>query len=286
MKIALILEGGGMRGLYTAGVLDFFLVKNIQFDMVAGVSAGSCNACSFLSKQPGRGAAVILDHVEKKEYMSFSNLVRDGSFFGMDYIFNKIPNTLNPYDYKTANTNPTAFYSVCSDVESGTPYYHRVINYRSDMDYIKASMSLPLLAPILEVDGHKLLDGGICDSIPFKFAKEKGYDKQVVVLTQCRTYRKGKNRLLPIIKKRYKEYPALIKALENRHIEYNETLEDLYQKEKEGELFIIQPQKPISISRLEKSKKKLHELYLDGYKDAQDLYNSLIEFMQKDLEQN
>lgn len=282
MKVALILEGGGMRGLYTAGVLDFFLTKNITFDMVAGVSAGACNACSYLSKQPGRGAAVILDYIKEKEYMSFSNLVKEGSFFGMDLIFNKIPNHLNPYDYKTANTNPTAFYCVCTNVESGKPYYRRVINYRSDMDYIKASMSLPLLSTILDIDGHKLLDGGVSDSIPIQFADDKGYEKQVVVLTQCRDYRKGKNRLLPIIRRTYKEYPNLVKTLENRHIEYNKTLDYMYEKEKRKDCFIIQPKKAVNISRLEKSKEKLHNLYLEGYRDAQESYEELLQFLNKE----
>lgn len=275
MKYSLVLEGGGMRGLYTCGVLDFFLKKSIEFDMVVGVSAGACCACSYLSKQYGRGAAINIDYIKDKRFLSVSSLLKTGSAFGLDFIFNEIPKHLNLYDYKTFHANPTAFYSVATNIETGEALYKRIIDMRSDDEYIKASMSLPLLSPILEIDGYKLLDGGIADSIPVEFAIKMGYDKQVVVLTQCRDYRKGKNNLMPIIKHNYKKYPKLIEALENRHIRYNQTLDLLYQLEKEGKVFIIQPQNTVAVSRVETNPDKLRALYYEGFNDAKSLYYDL-----------
>lgn len=279
MKDALVLEGGGMRGLYTCGVLDFFLKKNIEFNMVVGVSAGACCACSYLSKQYGRGAAINIDYIKDKRFFSVSSLIKTGSAFGLDFIFNEIPNHLNPYDYKAFHANSTAFYSVSTNIETGEALYKRVIDMRKDDEYIKASMSLPLISPVLEVDGYKLLDGGIADSIPIEFAHKNGYDKQVVVLTQCREYRKGKNNLMPIIRHNYKKYPKLVEALDNRHIRYNETLELLYQLEKEGKIFIIQPQKPVNVSRVETNPDKLRVLYQEGFNDAKRLYKELQDYL-------
>ncbi|NBK96695.1 MAG: patatin family protein [Erysipelotrichia bacterium] len=279
MKVSLVLEGGGMRGLYTCGVLDFFLEKQIAFSMVVGVSAGACSACSYLSKQYGRGAAINIDYIKDKRFFSVRNLLKEGSVFGLDFIFNEIPNHLNPYDYQAFHTNPTIFYSVATNIETGEAHYKRIIDMRVDSEYIKASMSLPLISPVVEIDGLKLLDGGISDSIPIQFAMNKGYDKQVVVLTQCRSYRKGKNNLMPIIAHNYKNYPHLVNALANRHLRYNQTLTQLYQLEKEKKAFIIQPQKPVNVSRVETNKSKLVDLYKDGYEDAKAMYEQLVNFL-------
>lgn len=280
MKYSLVLEGGGMRGLYTCGVLDYFIKKDINFQMVVGVSAGACAACSYLSKQFGRGAAVNIDYIKDKRFLSISSLLKTGSAFGMDFIFDEIPNHLNPYDYQKFHTNPAAFYSVSTNIETGEALYRRIINMRTDMDYIKASMSLPLISPIVEIDGYKLLDGGIADSIPITFCENKGYDRHVVILTQYRDYQKGKNNLMPIIRHNYKKYPALIDALENRHLHYNQTLKKLYEMEKEGKVFIIQPQHPVTISRVETNPDKLKALYKEGYQDAERLMANLLTFMQ------
>lgn len=282
MTISLVLEGGGMRGLYTCGVLDYFLKENLEVDMVVGVSAGACAACSYLSKQYGRGAAINIDYIKDKRFFSLSSLLKTGSAFGLDFIFDEIPNHLNRYDYKTFHANPTRFYSVSTNIETGKAFYKRVIDMRGDTEYIKGSMSLPLISPIVEVDGLKLLDGGIADSIPISFAMKLGYDKHIVVLTQYREYRKGKNNLMPMIRHNYKKYPNLVNALQNRHIAYNHTLDDLYQLEKEGKVFIIQPQKPVTISRVETDANKLKKLYEDGFQDAKRLYDELMEYLKKD----
>lgn len=278
-KLGLVLEGGGMRGIYTAGVLDFFIDKDLYTDGVIGVSAGACHACSYVSKQKGRAYHTNTDFLKNKHYMSFRSLIKTGDLFGVDFVYNKIPNELDPYDYATFNKGKTKFYAVCSNLETGKAEYFQCINLKHDVIYVRASASLPLLSRIVEVDNKKLLDGGVSDSIPIKKFREMGYDKNIVVLTQCNDYRKGKNNLLPIIRKRYKKYPKFIEAIARRHINYNKTLDELALMEKRGEVFIIRPKTPVSISRLEKNVDKLKVLYEQGYQDAQHCYDDLMKFI-------
>lgn len=279
IKTALVLEGGGLRGLFTCGVLDFFLTKNINFDVVLGVSAGSGAACSYLSKQFGRGAAINLDYLHDKRYLSLSNLLKTGNAFGFDFVFSTVSDELNPFDYNTFSQNRTDFYSVSTEVETGKPLYKRVCDMHKESDYVIASMSLPLISKIVHIDGHHLLDGGISDSIPIAFAKQLGCDKIVVVLTQCPEYRKGKNNLMPIISYNYKMYPNLIHALKHRHIQYNHTLNQIREMVKKQEAFVIQPQKPVTISRLETNRKKLELLYQEGFEQASQSYEQMNRFI-------
>lgn len=279
-KLGLVLEGGGMRGIYTAGVLDFFLDHNIYTDGVIGVSAGACHACSYASKQRGRAFRTNTDYIKDKRYMSMRSLITTGDLFGAKFVYDDIPNKLDIYDYETFNKGEIKLYAVCSNIETGKAEYIQCINMVHDVIYVRASASLPLLSKVVEVDGKKLLDGGACDSIPIKRFQEMGYDKNIVVLTQCKKYRKGKNNLLPIIRKVYRKYPKFIAKLEKRHVEYNRTLNELSLMEKEGSVFIIRPSAPVEISRLEKNVDKLKALYDQGYQDAQEQYAALKEFME------
>lgn len=278
-KLGLVLEGGGMRGIYTAGVLDFFMDKNLYTDGVIGVSAGACHACSYVSKQIGRAYRTNTDYIKDKRYMSFLSLLKTGDLFGADFVYNAIPNELDLYDYETFHNGKTKLYAVCTNLETGKAEYLQCINMKHDVIYIRASASLPLLSRIVEVDGKKLLDGGAADSIPIKKFQQLGYDKNIVVLTQCSDYRKGKNNLLPLIRKRYKKYPKFIETLANRHINYNRTLDELGVMEKRGEVFIIRPGSPVNISRLEKNVDKLKALYDQGYHDAKEQYNALMDYI-------
>lgn len=280
-KLGLVLEGGGMRGLYTAGVLDFFMDKDLYTDGVIGVSAGACHACSYASKQRGRAFRTNTDYIKNKDYMSFRSLIKTGDLFGAEFVYNEIPNKLDPYDYDTFNRLGMKLYAVCSNLETGQAEYLPCINMKTDVIYVRASASLPLLSRIVEVNGMKLLDGGATDSIPIKKFQELGYDKNIVVLTQCSDYRKGKNNLLPLIRKSYKKYPKFVDALANRHIMYNRTLDELSLMEKRGEVFIIRPSSPVTISRLEKNVSKLKALYDQGYADAQQQYDALMAFIKK-----
>lgn len=278
-KLGLVLEGGGMRGIYTAGVLDFFMDKNLYTDGVIGVSAGACHACSYVSKQIGRAYRTNTDYIKDKRYMSFLSLLKTGDLFGADFVYNAIPNELDLYDYETFHNGKTKLYAVCTNLETGKAEYMQCINMKHDVIYIRASASLPLLSRIVEVDGKKLLDGGAADSIPIKKFQQLGYDKNIVVLTQCSDYRKGKNNLLPLIRKRYKKYPNFIETLANRHINYNRTLDELGVMEKRGEVFIIRPGSPVNISRLEKNVDNLKALYDQGYHDAKEQYNALMDYI-------
>lgn len=281
-KLGLVLEGGGMRGIYTAGVLDYFMEQGLYTDGVIGVSAGACHACSYASKQIGRAYRTNTAYLKDKRYMGVSSLIKTGDFFGAKFVYEDIPNELDPYDFETFDQSKTKLYAVCSNIETGKAEYLQCINMKRDVIYVRASASLPLLSKIVEVDGKKLLDGGATDSIPIKKFQEMGYNKNIVVLTQCKDYRKGKNNLLPLIRKVYKKYPKFVKALENRHIDYNRTLDELALMEKEGSVFIIRPSSPVSISRLEKNESKLRELYEQGYRDARDQFAALQKFLGKE----
>lgn len=281
-KIGLILEGGGMRGIYTAGVLDFFIEKDIEVDIVIGVSAGSCHGASYLSRQFKRSYHATLDYIEDKEYLSFRNLIKTGSIFGMDFIFNKIPNELNIFDHKTFNKSKSKFIVVTTNCESGKAEYFELKDMNKEILYMQASSSIPMFANIVEVDGYKLVDGGIADSIPIEYSLSQGYKKNIVILTRDETYKKDKLKFIPIIKSRYREYPKLVDAMENRHINYNKSLDLVKKLEDTGDTFVIRPKKPVKISQLEKNREKLNQLYEDGYNDAKEVYNDILKFMKKE----
>lgn len=278
-KIGLILEGGGMRGIYTAGVLDFFIEKDIEVDCVIGVSAGSCHGASYLSKQLKRSYNVTVDYLKHKDYLSFRNLIKTGSMFGMDFIFNKIPNELNVYDYDTFNKSKTKFIAVTTNCETGKAEYFQLKDLNKDIPYMQASSSIPMFSNIVEVNGYKLLDGGVADSIPIEYAIKNGYKKNIVILTRDETYEKGQQKFIPIIKRKYKKYPKLIESIENRHINYNRSLKRLKELEKNNEVLIIRPKNPVKISQVEKNISKLTSLYEDGYNDAKALYSNIIDFI-------
>lgn len=280
-KIGLILEGGGMRGIYTAGVLDFFIEKNIEVDITIGVSAGSCHASSYLSKQYKRAYNATVDYINDKRYLSFSNLIKTGSIFGMDFMFNKIPNELNIYDYDTFAKSKSKFVVVATNCETGSPEYFELKDLKKEIIYMQASCSIPMFANIVEIDDFKLVDGGVSDSIPIEYSLNQGYKKNIVVLTRDITYKKNKQKFLPIVNKKYKKYPNLVKAIENRHLNYNKSLNLVNKLEKDGDVLVIRPKKPVNVSQIEKNAKKLTALYEEGYDDAEELYDKILDFIKK-----
>lgn len=280
-KKALVLEGGGMRGVYTAGVLDLFLEKDIDMKYCIGVSAGATQTVSYLSKQYKRNYRVNIDYIRDKRYLSFRNLMKTGSIFGMDMLFDIIPNKLDPFDYKEFKEHDATLVVGVTNCETGRPEYYNLNDLDNGFDALRATISLPLVAPIVEYEGKKLLDGGITDPIPIKKSIEDGNEKHVIVLTQHKGYTKGKNKALSFIRRKYKRFPKLIEALEKRHEVYNETLELLDKLEKEGKCFIIRPSEPLNIGRLERNTEKLNNAYEQGYDDAKNLYNKLMVFLGK-----
>lgn len=282
IEAGLVVEGGGMRGVYTAGVLDYFMEKNLYFDDCYGVSAGACHISSYVSKQIGRSIKVTLDYINDKRYCSINSLIKTGDMFGVEMLYDIIPNKLELYDYDTFNKFKGNFYSVVTNCKTGKAEYIKIKDMKKDIIAVRASSSLPLLARIVEINGEKYLDGGITDSIPIKKSIEDNHRKNVVILTRDKTYRKKKSSFLPIFKLKYRKYPNLVNAIENRYKMYNNTLDFIEEKVKTGEVFVIQPKEPVNISRVEKDKTKLKELYDKGYNDAKKCYEDLIKFINED----
>lgn len=282
IKAGLVVEGGGMRGVYTAGVLDYFMEKNLYFHDCYGVSAGACHISSYVSKQIGRSIKVTLDYIDDKRYCSINSLIKTGDMFGVEMLYDIIPNKLELYDYDTFNKFKGNFYSVVTNCTTGKAEYMKIKDMKKDIIAVRASSSLPLLSRIVEINGEEYLDGGITDSIPIKKSIEDNHRKNVVILTRDKTYRKKKSSFLPIFKLKYRKYPNLVNAIENRYKMYNNTLDFIEEKVKTGEVFVIQPKEPVNISRVEKDKTKLKELYDKGYNDAKECYEELIKFINED----
>ena len=281
IEAGLVVEGGGMRGVYTAGVLDYFMEKNLYFDDCYGVSAGACHISSYVSKQIGRSIKVTLDYINDKRYCSINSLIKTGDMFGVEMLYDIIPNKLELYDYETFNKFKGNFYSVVTNCKTGKAEYIKIKDMKKDIIAVRASSSLPLLSRIVEINGKEYLDGGITDSIPIKKSIKDGHKKNVVILTRDKTYRKSKPKFLSFFKLKYKKYPNLVKAIENRYKMYNETLDFLEEEKAKNEVFIIQPKLPVKISRIEKDKDKLKALYDQGYEDAKELYEDLMKFLEE-----
>ncbi len=265
MKKGLVLEGGGHRGIFTAGVLDVFLENNISFDGVIGVSAGAVHGASFLSKQKGRSLRYALKYCNDKRYMGLGSLLKTGDYFNVDFCYYQLPQVLDPFDNETFENQKTAYYTVSTDVNTGEAVYHQCKTLRDDyIKWIVASASMPLVAKIVEVEGQKLLDGGVADSIPEAAFRKMGYTKNVVILTQPKGYEKSKNSMLPLIKRIYKKYPKFIEAVENRHIVYNQELKDLESLEKTGNVLVLRPRQELVASRTERNPEKMQETYNQG----------------------
>lgn len=270
MKKGLVLEGGAMRGLFTAGVLDIVMEKGIEFDGAVGVSAGAAFGCNIKSRQIGRALRYNLKYCSDSRYASLSNLIKGGNLFSTDFCYGEIPLFLDPFDFDEYEKNPMEFYTVCTDLESGRAVYHNYTG-RTDggFDWIRASASMPLVSQIVEIDGKKYLDGGIADSIPVKFFEKKGYDKIVVVLTRPKGYIKEKNPLLPIMRIKFRNYPRFISAAEYRHVIYNKTLDYIGKKEQKGEIFVIRPPFELPVGKAESDPERLKEAYEIGRRETE-----------------
>lgn len=265
---ALVLEGGGMRGVFTCGVLDYLMDHKISFPYAIGVSAGACNGLSYMSHQRGRGKYSNIDLLAKYKYIGIRPLVKKRGLIDQQLLFHRFPDRILPYNYKAYAENPARFEMVTTDCRTGRAcYWEEKHNEKRIIEIVKASSSLPYACPVIYVDGRPMLDGGIVDSIPLLRAYEQGYDKCVVVLTRNKGYRKSTKRV-PVPSFIYKKYPRLRVALRNRNKLYNEQLELVERLEEEGKIIVIRPEKPIVVGRMETSVKKLTDLYNQGYECA------------------
>ena len=262
MKKGLVLEGGAMRGMFTAGVIDVMMENGIEYDGIIGVSAGAAFGCNYKSKQIGRVIRYNMKFCNDKRYSGIRSLLKTGNIYNTDFAYGEVPLKHEVFDFDTYQNDPTDFYVVCTDVETGEAVYH-IYGGKDDhgFDWIRASASMPMVSQIVEIDGQKLLDGGIADSIPVRYFETIGYDKTIVVLTQPEHYQKKPNRLMPLIRLKYKKYPKLAEAMEKRHLVYNQTLAYIEEQEKLGKLFVIRPPHKLQIGKVEKDPSKLKEIY-------------------------
>ena len=267
MKTGLVLEGGGIRGLYTAGILDAFIENNIHFDGVIGVSAGAIHGSSFLGGQKGRTIRYYKEYVNDPRFMSFKNLITTGDYVGEDFCYHEIPEKLDIYDYDAFTNSSTDFYATCTNLETGQAEYLHVTDMLKQIDYIRASASLPYFSKPVELNGHLYLDGGCSDSVPVEAFQKMGYDRNVVILTREKGYKK-KAEHTALAAKTYRKYPNFVKALENRHINYNKEMKLIEQLENEGKIFVLRPRSPLCIGRLESDVEKLQRIYNIGYADG------------------
>lgn len=279
-NVGLVLEGGGMRGLYTCGVLEFFLDKGLYFDYVIGVSAGACNAASYISRQKGRNEKVNLGFLGDWRYMSLRNFLLYKSFFGMDFIFKEIPDKHVKFDYEVFNKAECRFLVGATDCRTGEAVYFDKEEMQDGFDVLRASSSLPLMSPVVSYKGYELLDGGIADSIPIERSIADGNEKNVIILTRNMGYRKKPTKLSKLVRVKYKSYPRLAEAILNRYKKYNDTLDYIESLEAEGKAIVIRPSREMKVDRLEKNKEKLYELFRNGYEDAKGTYERIMEFVE------
>lgn len=285
-EAGLILEGGGMKGIYTAGVLDFFLDKGIVFSSIYGVSAGACHMCSYLSGQRGRARDVCVDYLDTRRYCSLESLMTTGDLFNVDICYSLIPNYLYPYDHEAFQRYEGKAYSVATDIVTGRPEYFRIRDLKVDIVKIRASASMPLVSRNVKIGNRLYLDGGISDSIPLRQSVLNGNQKNVVVMTKEVGYVRKPSRQLGLIKARYARYPKVYQLMAERHIYYNEQLEYISLQQQEGRAFVIRPKTASSVGRVEKDPDKLYALYQQGYDEAAECYEELLEYLETPVHRN
>ncbi|MFK9092956.1 patatin family protein [Bacillus salipaludis] len=279
-QVGLVLEGGGMRGVYTAGILEYFLEQDLFFPYVIGVSAGACNAASYLSKQKGRNKIVTIEYASDPRYISWKNYFKNRQFFGMDFIFDEIPNKHVPYHYDEFYNSPSEFVVGTTDCLTGEPVYFKKQDYEKDLlTVLRASSSLPFIAPEIRYKDKILLDGGISDPIPIKKAQKDGFKKNIVILTRNEGYLKKPSKLQFLVGRKYPEYKGLQQSLRKRYQTYNETVAYLEDEEKSGNALIIRPTEPLQVGRMERNPKRLDDLYNQGYEDAKNSISSILNYI-------
>lgn len=265
MKTGLVLEGGAMRGMFTAGVLDVLMEHGIVLDGAIGVSAGAVFGCNYKSHQIGRVIRYNTEYCADKRYVGFGNLLRTGNLYSEQFCYHTVPEKLDPFDDKAFRQNGMDFFVVCTDVRTGEPVYHKCrTGDAEDIRWMQASASMPLVSNIVKIGHSSLLDGGIADSIPVRFFESIGYQRNLIVLTQPKGYEKKKNKMLPAIRARYLRYPAFVEAVADRHERYNDTLAYVSMLEQAGKAFVIRPPIPLEIGSMERDPAQLCRVYDTG----------------------
>lgn len=280
MKKGLVLEGGGLRGLFTAGVIDVMMEQGITFDGLIGVSAGATFGCNYKSHQPGRVLRYNLANVHEPRYMGLRSWLRTGDLVGAEYSYHILPTQLDIFDFQTFRTDPMEFHVVCTDVDTGQPVYRRIDDMEGDgLDWMRASASMPIVSRPVALDGRRLLDGGIADSIPLRYFQRIGFQRNIVVLTQPQGFTKRRTRLMPIFHLTMHRYPAIIQAMSRRHLMYNDELDYLSQESRRGSILMIHPQDTLPIGRTEQNPQKMRHVYQMGRQAALDQLDAIRAFL-------
>ena len=279
MKVGLVLEGGAMRGMYTAGVLDIFLDNNIKIDGIIGVSAGVLFGVNYLSKQRGRAIRYNKKFANDKRYMGIRSLIKTGNIINRDFAYYEVPFKLDVFDEETYEKSSTDFYATLTNVDTGKPEYIKITNVFDQMEILRATSAMPFVSNIVELENGRYLDGGISDSIPIEKCIELGYDKVIVILTRPIDYRKKKTNTI-ITKLIYRKYPNLINSINTRFQNYNNSVEKIIEMENRKEIFVIRPSRTVHVKRIERDSKKLQEMYDLGIDDCKNVINALNRYIQ------
>ena len=279
MKRGLVLEGGAFRGLFTSGIIDVMMAHDVWPDGLIGVSAGAAFGCNYKSRQAGRAIRYNKAYAHDPRYSGIRSLLTTGDYFNAQFAYHTMPRQLDVFDNEAFNANPMQFYAVCTDVETGKAVYKH-LEQASDTtyDWIRASASMPLVSRVIDLEGYKLLDGGVADSIPLAYFESIGYDRNVVILTQPEGYLKEHNKLMPLLRLSLRKYPKMIEALDQRHLMYNRQLDYVSEAEREGRCLVIRPKEHLPIGHISHNPDKMQRVYDMGREEGERRIADIIRF--------
>ena len=282
MKTGLVLEGGALRTIFSSGVCDAFLYENLPMpDYTIGVSAGIAYGVSYLSRQMRRNLQLLMHYANDRRYMGWGNFFdpRNRSYFGLRFAYETIPNELVPFDYDAFEAYPGQVEAVVTNLNTGRAEYLPVPRRDPESKVLQASCAMPLMFPVFDIGGQPYLDGGIADAIPWQHALEQGCDRLVVVLTRTRSYQKRPDRMMRLIRKRYRDYPAFLRAMEERAERYNRNRAALFDLEREGRALVLAPTSTMGVARTERNTEKLRMLWAAGYQQAVDRMEEIRDYL-------
>ena len=279
MKRGLVLEGGAFRGLFTSGIIDVMMAHDVWPDGLIGVSAGAAFGCNYKSRQVGRAIRYNKAYAHDPRYSGIRSLLTTGDYFNAQFAYHTMPRQLDVFDNEAFNANPMQFYAVCTDVETGKAVYKH-LEQASDTtyDWIRASASMPLVSRVIDLEGYKLLDGGVADSIPLAYFESIGYDRNVVILTQPEGYLKEHNKLMPLLRLSLHKYPKMIEALDQRHLMYNRQLDYVSEAEREGRCLVIRPKESLPIGHISHNPDEMQRVYDMGREEGERRIADIIRF--------
>ena len=279
MKKGLVLEGGAMRGLFTAGIIDVMMEAGVEPDGLIGVSAGAAFGCNYKSRQPGRAVRYNTRFAKDPRYSGLRSLIKTGDYFNAEFGYHIVPKEYDIFDTEAFEQNRLVFVFVCTDVMTGEAVYHQMDRVTFDeLEWLRASASMPLASKVVEVGGRKLLDGGVADSIPLAYFERIGYERNVVILTQPEGYVKEPNRLMPLMRLALRKYPKMLEAMENRHLMYNQELEYVRQAERERRCLVIRPDEKLPIGHISHDPENMRRVYEIGRRKGEKHLDQIIDF--------